>query len=89
MPFTTASAPLTVERGKVVLAEFGYGGRLLPTFPFLDATKPSRLAWSLETIVLPRVYFDLMLKGREWLAEPETRPARPISSDVAPQVPNS
>ena len=27
------SCPLTVERGKIVLAEFGYGGKLLPTFP--------------------------------------------------------
>jgi sulfide:quinone oxidoreductase len=38
------SCPLTVERGKIVLAEFGYGGKLLPTFPFLDGKKPSRLA---------------------------------------------
>ncbi len=30
------SCPLTVERGKIVLAEFGYGGKLLPTFPFLE-----------------------------------------------------
>ncbi len=28
-----AHAPLTVERGKIVLAEFGYGGKLLPSFP--------------------------------------------------------
>ena len=27
------SCPLTVEKGKVVLAEFGYGGKLLPTAP--------------------------------------------------------
>ncbi|HEE0243288.1 TPA: NAD(P)/FAD-dependent oxidoreductase, partial [Serratia marcescens] len=39
------SCPLTVEKGKVVLAEFGYDGKLLPTFPLLDATQPSRLAW--------------------------------------------
>ncbi|MEO6430929.1 MAG: FAD/NAD(P)-binding oxidoreductase, partial [Nitrosospira sp.] len=26
------SCPLTVEKGKVILAEFGYGGKLLPTF---------------------------------------------------------
>ena len=26
------SCPLTVERGKIVLAEFGYGGKLLPSF---------------------------------------------------------
>ena len=27
------SCPLTVERGKIVLAEFGYGGKLMPSFP--------------------------------------------------------
>ncbi len=36
------SCPLTVERGKIVLAEFGYGGKLLPSFPkwFLDGDNP-------------------------------------------------
>lgn len=35
------SCPLTVERGKIVLAEFGYGGKLLPSFPawLLDGTR--------------------------------------------------
>jgi sulfide:quinone oxidoreductase len=30
--------------GKIVLAEFGYGGKLLPSFPkfLIDGTKPSR-----------------------------------------------
>jgi hypothetical protein len=27
------SCPLTVDLGRVVLAEFGYGGKQLPTFP--------------------------------------------------------
>ncbi len=61
------SCPLTVERGKIVLAEFGYGGKLLPTFP-LDSTVPRRSAWLLKTRVLPIVYWDCLLKGREWLA---------------------
>ena len=63
------SCPLTVERGKVVLAEFGYGGKLLPTFP-LDPTRPRRLMWFLKATVLPRFYWWGMLKGREWLARP-------------------
>ena len=43
------SCPLTVERGRIVLAEFGYGGKLLPSFPswLIDGQKPSRLAWIL------------------------------------------
>ena len=37
------SCPLTVERGKIVLAEFGYGGKLLPSFPnwLIDGTRPA------------------------------------------------
>ena len=60
------ACPLTVERGKVVLAEFGYGGKLLPTFP-LRPDVPRRSAWWLKTTVLPWVYWSLLLKGREWL----------------------
>lgn len=67
------SCPLTVERGKVVLAEFGYGGQLTPSFPnwLLDGTRPSRLAWYLKERILPPLYWQGMPKGREWLARPE------------------
>ena len=66
------SCPLTVERGKVVLAEFGYGGRLQPTVPkwLNDGTRPTRAGWLLKAKLLPPIYYDLMLKGREWLAAP-------------------
>ncbi|WP_375264431.1 TIGR01244 family sulfur transferase [Planktotalea sp.] len=67
------SCPLTVERGKIVLAEFGYGGTMLPSFPkaLLDGTKPTRAAWFLKEKMLPPVYWKGMLKGREWMAKPE------------------
>jgi sulfide:quinone oxidoreductase len=67
------SCPLTVERGKIVLAEFGYGGKLLPTFPrwLIDGTKPSRLAWYLKERILAPLYWEAMLKGREWMVQPE------------------
>ncbi|MCE8007505.1 bifunctional protein tyrosine phosphatase family protein/NAD(P)/FAD-dependent oxidoreductase [Aestuariivita sp.] len=67
------SCPLTVERGKIVLAEFGYGGAMLPSFPkfLIDGTKPSRAAWLLKERMLPPVYWKGMLKGREWMAKPE------------------
>ncbi len=66
------SCPLTVERGKIVLAEFGYGGKVIPTFPswLIDGTKPTRAAWFLKVRMLPSIYWDGMLKGREWLAQP-------------------
>jgi sulfide:quinone oxidoreductase len=66
------SCPLTVERGKIVLAEFGFGGRLLPSFPqwLINGQRPSRLAWILKERILPPIYWWAMLKGREWLAKP-------------------
>jgi sulfide:quinone oxidoreductase len=67
------SCPLMVERGKIVLAEFLYGGKLAPSFPhwLVDGTKPSRLAWLLKERILPPLYWKGMLKGHEWMAEPE------------------
>jgi sulfide:quinone oxidoreductase len=67
------SCPLTVERGKIVLAEFTYGGKVAPTFPkwLIDGTRPSTLAWYLKERVMPPLYWQGMLKGREWLAQPE------------------
>lgn len=66
------SCPLTVEAGKIVLAEFGYGGKLLPSFPnwLIDGTRPSRLSWLLKDTILPPVYWHGMLKGREWMVAP-------------------
>jgi sulfide:quinone oxidoreductase len=66
------SCPLTVERGKIVLAEFTYGGKVAPSFPswLIDGTKPSRLAWLLKERILPPLYWEAMLKGREWMAKP-------------------
>lgn len=67
------ACPLTVERGKIVLAEFIYGGKTAPSFPkfFIDGTKPSRAAWILKEHVLPPIYWRAMLKGREWMAKPK------------------
>lgn len=66
------ACPLTVERGKIVLAEFGYGGKLLPTLPtsLIRGTKPTRAAWFLKAHVLPYVYWKGMLRGHEWMVKP-------------------
>lgn len=71
------SCPLTVEHGRIVLAEFGYGGKLMPSFPrwLIDGTRPSHLSWLLKSQVLPGLYWNCMLKGREWMARP-----RPIGN---------
>lgn len=67
------SCPLTVERGKIVLAEFLYGGKVAPTFPawIIDGKKPSGLAWLLKERILPPLYWRGMLKGREWFVQPQ------------------
>jgi sulfide:quinone oxidoreductase len=70
------SCPLTVERGKIVFAEFGYGAKLPPTFPkwLIDGTQPQRLPWFLKERILPPIYRKAMLKNREWLARPSIVP---------------
>ncbi|GGD15499.1 hypothetical protein GCM10011335_17910 [Aureimonas glaciei] len=71
------SCPLTVERGKVILAEFAYGGRRVPSFPawFIDDLKPSKAAWLLKERLLPPIYWQAMLKGREPMAKPQREKA--------------
>ncbi len=68
------SCPLTVERGRIVLAEFTYGGKVAPSFPrwMNDGTRPTRAAWMLKEQVLPPLYWHAMLRGREWLTAPAT-----------------
>jgi sulfide:quinone oxidoreductase len=46
----------------VILAEFGYDGQLLPSFP-LDPTKERRSMWILKRYLLPLLYWKGMLKG--------------------------
>lgn len=72
------ACPLTVEAGKVVLAEFGYGGTLLPTFP-LAPEVPRRSQWILKRHLMPMIYWHLMLHGREWFARPRARGAAAAS----------
>jgi sulfide:quinone oxidoreductase len=63
-----------IRSGANVAHHDGYGGRLLPSFPswLVDGTRPSRMAWLLKEEILPPLYWKGMLKGREWLAQPES-----------------
>lgn len=69
------ACPLTVERGKIVFAEFGYGGKLLPTFPkwVINGVQPSKRAWFVTERILPIVYWQFLLRGRETFAAPAQR----------------
>lgn len=60
-----ASCPLTTAYGKVMLAEFCYGGKVTPTFP-LDPRVERRSMWWLKTRLLPFIYWRHMLKGKEF-----------------------
>lgn len=70
------ACPLTVERGRIVLAEFAYGGKLEPTLPLwlLRGTQPTRLAWFLKEKVMPSLYWHGMLRGHELMASPRKAP---------------
>lgn len=55
--------PLTTSLSTVILAEFSYGGKVTPSFPFLDPRKKSRLWWWGKHTGFPMMYWHLMLKG--------------------------
>ena len=58
------SCPVVTAYGKVMLAEFIYGGKVTPTLP-LSPFKESTFYWHVKKQFLPPFYFDYMLKGRE------------------------
>lgn len=58
-----SSCPLVTQKGKVILAEFGYDSVLLPTFP-LDPAQERTSMWILKAYILPQLYWHGMLKGR-------------------------
>jgi sulfide:quinone oxidoreductase len=60
-----ASCPLTTAFGKVIMAEFIYGGKVTPTLP-LDPAKERWINWWIKTTGLPIMYWQYMLRGREW-----------------------
>lgn len=59
-----ASCPLTTARGKAIVAEFIYGGKVTPTWP-MNPARETRLGWWIKTSGLPIFYWNYMLKGHE------------------------
>jgi len=60
-----ASCPLTTAFGKVIMAEFIYGGKVTPTFP-LDPRQERWVNWWIKATGLPFFYWHYMLKGHDW-----------------------
>lgn len=59
------SCPLLVGYGKLILAEFGYGGQIKESFAKfgVDQGVPSRWAYHLKKDIFPAAYFSLFLRG--------------------------
>lgn len=57
------ACPLTTAYGRVMLAEFAYGGELRPTFP-LDPRRERRSYWHFKKDFLPWFYWRWLLAGR-------------------------
>ena len=73
-----ASCPLTTAYGKVMMAEFVYGGKVTPTFP-VDPRKERRSYWWIKKTGLPHMYWDYMLKGHEWFKGHDTDYVEPAA----------
>jgi len=58
-----ASCPLVTGRGKCILAEFGYDGAIMETFPF-DQAQERYSMYALKAYALPNLYWHGMLRGR-------------------------
>lgn len=56
------SCPLITGYGKLVMAEFDYDNKRVETFPF-DQSKERLSMYLLKTQVLPRLYWNFILKG--------------------------
>lgn len=66
------ACPLTTAQGKVIMAEFIYGGKVTPTLPaFTKPHRESRSMWPVKTTFLPMLYWEFMLKGHEAFPEPD------------------
>ena len=57
------SCPLVTGYGRLILAEFGYDGQILETFPF-DQAKERYSMYLLKKYLLPKIYWRGMLRGR-------------------------
>lgn len=59
------ACPLTTGYGKLLLAEFDHKNKLTPTFPFLDSTKEHYSVWLLIRYIMPWLYWNKILKGKD------------------------
>ncbi|WP_428268509.1 NAD(P)/FAD-dependent oxidoreductase [Haliangium sp.] len=58
-----ASCPLVTGYGRLILAEFGYDGVIMESFPFNQAQERYSM-WAMKAYGLPNMYWHGMLRGR-------------------------
>lgn len=58
-----ASCPLVTGYGKLILAEFGYDGKIMETFP-MNQAKERYSMYAMKAYMLPDFYWHGMLRGR-------------------------
>jgi sulfide:quinone oxidoreductase len=58
-----SACPIITEYGKVLMCEFGYDDKLLPSIPFLDPALERGMWWMLKVHGLKPMYYQGMLKG--------------------------
>lgn len=58
-----SACPIVTEYGKVLMCEFGYDKKLLPTIPFIDPGIERGMWWLLKAYGLKPMYYHGMLKG--------------------------
>ncbi|RAX16911.1 pyridine nucleotide-disulfide oxidoreductase [Pseudarthrobacter sp. AG30] len=56
--------PFTVSRDTVVFAEFDDQYRVKPSIPHVPTWNESRLSWVVDRDLFPKIYWNLILKGR-------------------------
>lgn len=59
-----SACPVITEYGKVLMCEFGYDDKLMPSIPFLDPAVERAMWWQLKVHGLKPMYYQGMLKGR-------------------------
>ena len=58
-----STCPIVTEYGRILMCEFGYDGRLMPTIPWLDPAVDRGMWWTLKVHGLRPLCFQGMLKG--------------------------
>jgi sulfide:quinone oxidoreductase len=60
-----SSCPIVTQYGRMVLAEFDYDNKPIPSFP-INLAKERFSMWILKKFMLPWIYWNMMLKGKEF-----------------------